>query len=659
MAGGEGAKERRRLKRLAETTKDATPEKNQGKNSRDNKYTSTNRKDSSTRQQNGRNTTENRFNKYDKNNNNNNKARNNTKSNNATPAKKKVKKPKHLKRKLEQASKENDQAVETIKKEMQDFKYKKEIIRNNSKRQRIDADDDGADAMFVVGPNTPGVFARTKKVDVEDADATMAVVGPNTPGVYSNNKNNAEIKSTNDDDEDDNIDMIDDRGETKSDDDSDSDSSVDSSSDDDSSNEERKDDVGESHRQKETITNDGNKKYNAEITPIKKAEIKPTKKVEIKPIKKAEIKPTKKVETKPIKKAEIKSTKKVEIKPINNNDKAKTKSDNEDTKNDAGESLQRKENIADKKGDEISTKKGAEKEKIVASTVTDNEQDIKAKSIPECIEAADANVSVKEDDDDSDDDDSDDSDSDDDNDEPQKRQRGRGRKGQQDTAKKIEETEAIEKVKSDNNNPSDDTTEKGKTRYCVGRKPVTDYTLGSSYPAEVVYVKPFGVFFDIGCHSDAFCHVSRLRDDFVESPESMFKEGDKVATVRVVEIDRRRKRITVSLQSESRAEDERKSIDARRTRTDSRKLKARKNEARFQSKPTTTDHIEQSIQKKDPVVSIEKKAPVVIRASAYAPRAPAYAPTKTYNDPSMMAPADLKRARKLARRAERRSKAEA
>ena len=659
MAGGEGAKERRRLKRLAETTKDASPEKNQGKNSRDNKYTSTNRKDSSTRQQNGSNTTGNRFNKFDNNNNNNNKARSNTKSNNATPAKKKVKKPKHLKRKLEQASKENDQAVETIKKEMQDFKYKKEIIRNNSKRQRIDADDDGADAMFVVGPNTPGVFSRTKKVDVEDADATMAVVGPNTPGVYSNNKNNAEIKSTNDDDEDDNIDMIDDRGETKSDDDSDSDSSVDSSSDDDSSNEERKDDVGESHRQKETITNDGNKKYNAEITPIKKAEIKPTKKVEIKPIKKAEIKPTKKVDIKPIKKAEIKSTKKVEIKPINNDDKAKTKSDNKEMKNDAGESLQRKEKIADNKGDEISTKKGAEKEKIVASTVTDNEQDIKAKSIPECIEAADANVSVKEDDDDSDDDDSDDSDSDDDNDEPQKRQRGRGRKGQQDTAKKIEETEAIEKVKSDNNNPSDDTTEKGKTRYCVGRKPVTDYTLGSSYPAEVVYVKPFGVFFDIGCHSDAFCHVSRLRDDFVESPESMFKEGDKVATVRVVEIDRRRKRITVSLQSESRAEDERKSIDARRTRTDSRKLKARKNEARFQSKPTTTDHIEQSIQKKDPVVSIEKKAPVVIRASAYAPRAPAYAPTKTYNDPSMMAPADLKRARKLARRAERRSKAEA
>ena len=167
------------------------------------------------------------------------------------------------------------------------------------------------------------------------------------------------------------------------------------------------------------------------------------------------------------------------------------------------------------------------------------------------------------------------------------------------------------------------------------------------------------MFFDIGCHSDAFCHVSRLRDDFVESPESMFKEGDKVATVRVVEIDRRRKRITVSLQSESRAEDERKSIDARRTRTDSRKLKARKNEARFQAKPATTDHIEQSIQKKEPVVSIQKKSPVVIRAPAYAPRAPAYAPTKTYNDPSMMAPADLKRARKLARRAERRSKAEA
>jgi predicted RNA-binding protein with RPS1 domain len=649
MAGGEGAKERRRLKRLVETSIDATPDKNQGKNSRDNKYTSTNRKDSSTRQQNGRNTTGNRFNKYDKNNNNNNKTRSNTKCNNTTPAKKKVKKPKHLKRKLEQASKENDKAVETIKKEMQDFEYKKGIIRNNSKRQRIDADDDGADTMFVVGPNTPGVFSRTKKADVEDADTTMVVVGPNTPGVYGNNKNNAESKPANDDedDDDDDIDMIDDKAETKSDDDSDS--SVDSSSDDDSSNEEKKDDVGESHKRKETITNDGSKKINSEIKPIKEAEIKSTKnaevkltkKVEIKPIKKAEVKSPKKVEIKPIKKAEIKSPKKVEIKPINNDDdKAKTKSDSEEKKNDAGESLQRKE-------------------KIVAPTVTDNEQDMGKKSISECIEDAsaddadDANVSEK------DDDESDDSDSDDDNDEPQKRQRGRGRKGQQDTAKKIEETEAIEKVKTDNNNPSDDTTEKGKTRYCVGRKPVTDYTLGSSYPAEVVYVKPFGVFFDIGCHSDAFCHVSRLRDDFVESPESMFKEGDKVEKVRVVEIDRRRKRITVSLQSESRVQDERKSIDARRTRTDSRKLKARKNEARFQSKPTTTDHIEQSIQKKEPVISIQKKEPVVIRAPAYAPRAPAYAPTKTYNDPSMMAPADLKRARKLARRAERRSKAEA
>ncbi|MGK3748464.1 MAG: putative RNA-binding protein with RPS1 domain [Bacillariaceae sp.] len=657
MAGGEGAKERRRLKRLAETTKDATPDKSQGKNSRDNKYTSTNRKDSSTRQQHGRNTTGNRFNKYDKKNNNNNKTKGNTKSNNTTPAKKKVKKPKHLKRKLEQASKENGKAVETIKKEMQDFEYKKGIIRNNSKRQRIDADDDGADTMFVVGPNTPGVFSRTKKADVEDAaDTTMFVVGPNTPGVYGNNKKNAKIKSTNDDnddeEDDDDIDMIDDKAETKSNDDSDS--SADSSSDDDSSNEEEKNDAGESLKRKEKISNNDKNKKNAEIksTVTKKAEVKPIKNAEIKPVKKAEIKPT------------------------NDDDKAETKSDKEEKKIESSESFQRKVKICNNKDVETSRKKGSEKEEIVASTVTDNEQDIGEKSISECIDA-DANVSEKGDeerpcdDDDSDDSDSDDSDSDDDsdddNDEPQKRQRGRGRKGQQDTAKKIEETEAIEKVKTDNNNnnPSGVSTEKGKTRYCVGRKPVTDYTLGSSYPAEVVYVKPFGVFFDIGCHSDAFCHVSRLRDDFVESPESMFKEGDKVATVRVVEIDRRRKRITVSLQSESRVQDERKSIDARRTRTDSRKLKARKNEMRSQPKSATTDSSENrpvsrnpssneipSVQKKDPAISIQRKEPVAYRA-------PAYAPTKTYNDPSMMAPADLKRARKLARRAERRSKAEA
>jgi predicted RNA-binding protein with RPS1 domain len=103
----------------------------------------------------------------------------------------------------------------------------------------------------------------------------------------------------------------------------------------------------------------------------------------------------------------------------------------------------------------------------------------------------------------------------------------------------------------------------GDPRYCVGRRPVTDFEIGSTHKGIVVYTKPFGIFIDIGCHSDAFCHVSRLSDDFVENPEDVFKPGDSIAGVRVVETDRIKKRITVSLQSEKRIDDERKSLESR------------------------------------------------------------------------------------------------
>jgi predicted RNA-binding protein with RPS1 domain len=105
-----------------------------------------------------------------------------------------------------------------------------------------------------------------------------------------------------------------------------------------------------------------------------------------------------------------------------------------------------------------------------------------------------------------------------------------------------------------------------KRRYCLGRRPVTDFAVGQECSGTVVYVKPFGVFLDVGCHSDAFCHVSRLDDSYVEDPCARFRPGDAVEAARVVEVDRARKRITVSLQSEGRVADERASIEARQER---------------------------------------------------------------------------------------------
>lgn len=158
-----------------------------------------------------------------------------------------------------------------------------------------------------------------------------------------------------------------------------------------------------------------------------------------------------------------------------------------------------------------------------------------------------------------------------------RRQRGKGRRGRKDTSevaareegetKKGEKRPAPgEKVEGGGSRP---VAEK-KPRYCIGRKPVTDFVVGQKYDGKVVYVRPFGIFIDIGCHSDAFCHVSRLRDGFIESSEALYSEGDAVVGARVVEIDRQRKRITVSLQTEARAADEVQSAEARRERLQGR-----------------------------------------------------------------------------------------
>jgi len=556
MAGGEGAKERRRLKRLAEGNKGVDLAVK--KNSRENNDTKS--KDFSSRQNepNGR-----RFNKNEIQNN---KAKSYTKSNSA-PAKKKVKKPKHLKRKLGQASKESEEAVEIINKEMQEWESKKEMLSK--------------------------IHNKSNKRQKTTEQQTTVVSRSQQYG----ERGNAENKSTNDDEKD--IDMTENEAVTKSNDKDDRDGTNDYS------------------KRKEARPNNKGKELSEQDVDNINVKTKSTNDYE------------------------------EDIDIIES--RAITKLDDKDNRNGTNDSLKRKEARVNNKGNETSEKKIEEEE--TATTKSDNEQNIEKEE----------DVAKNKGEEQS----SDEDDSEDDNEEPvQRRQRGRRRRGRQDTAKEIEETRAIEKVNSaacsDNHHSSDNNIDNKtiinstKKRYCLGRKPVSDFIVGQSCPAEVVYVKPFGVFFDIGCHSDAFCHVSRLRDDFVESSESMFKEGDKVPEVRVVEIDRRRKRITISLQSGSKIQDERKSIDARRKRKDSRRLKSKKNGGRSQFQLATTENNETNsseirpVSRNNEIVSIQKE-PVVNRAPA---------PTKGNADPSMMMPVDLKRARKLARRAERRANAE-
>jgi len=227
---------------------------------------------------------------------------------------------------------------------------------------------------------------------------------------------------------------------------------------------------------------------------------------------------------------------------------------------------------------------------------------------------------------------------------PERRQRGKRRHGRQNTSEKHPSSstkkETLIVV------PELETIGKEK-RYCKGRKPVTDFPVGSVHSGKVVYVKPFGVFFDIGCHSDGFCHVSRLADDYVENPQEKFREGQQVQSIRVVEVDRKKKRLTVSLQSESMKDQEMKSIEARqgrkRTRQEKdvrRKAKAYKPASAEESKDSTNRETKESEKDKNPVQ-----------------------PQRLFNTTENQQKErsegqELKRQRKLARRAARRAQAE-
>lgn len=202
-----------------------------------------------------------------------------------------------------------------------------------------------------------------------------------------------------------------------------------------------------------------------------------------------------------------------------------------------------------------------------------------------------------------------------------KRQRGKRRRGRKDTSKAVEEANSKEIL----------VVEKPKdTRYCKGRKPVTDFEVGKYYDGKVVYAKPYGIYIDIGSHSDAFCHVSRCQDEYVESAESLYSVGDPV-NVRVLEVEKSRKRITVSMQSDQMIADEQKSIEARQNRR--RKSKSKQKPPVYANKlPLTPSPPNEMTQVPDALTE--------------------HVPTQ--KPESEMTPVELKRARKLARRAARR-----
>ncbi|RYE72084.1 MAG: S1 RNA-binding domain-containing protein, partial [Hyphomicrobiales bacterium] len=84
--------------------------------------------------------------------------------------------------------------------------------------------------------------------------------------------------------------------------------------------------------------------------------------------------------------------------------------------------------------------------------------------------------------------------------------------------------------------------------FMEGVSEMSDLKPGMMLEGTVTNVAAFGAFVDIGVHQDGLVHVSEISDQFVKDPADVVKTG-QVVQVRVLEVDARRKRISLSMKT--------------------------------------------------------------------------------------------------------------
>ena len=75
---------------------------------------------------------------------------------------------------------------------------------------------------------------------------------------------------------------------------------------------------------------------------------------------------------------------------------------------------------------------------------------------------------------------------------------------------------------------------------------VDDLEEGMVLPGIVTNITNFGAFVDIGVHQDGLVHISQIANRRIAHPTDVLKLHQHV-TVRVLEVDRRRQRISLSM----------------------------------------------------------------------------------------------------------------
>jgi uncharacterized protein len=79
-----------------------------------------------------------------------------------------------------------------------------------------------------------------------------------------------------------------------------------------------------------------------------------------------------------------------------------------------------------------------------------------------------------------------------------------------------------------------------------GVEKISDLKTDMILEGVVTNVAAFGAFVDIGVHQDGLVHISALANTFVKDPHTVVKAG-QVVTVKVLEVDEKRKRIALTM----------------------------------------------------------------------------------------------------------------
>jgi uncharacterized protein len=108
----------------------------------------------------------------------------------------------------------------------------------------------------------------------------------------------------------------------------------------------------------------------------------------------------------------------------------------------------------------------------------------------------------------------------------------------------------LEDIAAELRKPGRDPRERFEAFHFADVHGLEDLEPGMRLPGIVTNVTNFGAFVDVGVHQDGLVHVSQLADRFVRDPAEVVKVQQRVM-VTVLEVDRERRRISLSLKQAS------------------------------------------------------------------------------------------------------------